>query len=94
MYISDASGKAATFFQYQISYELFNFHGYVKKAVVPPKKLTHEDCAEAFRKKLVHCMKEGKVLVVYLDTMVPQIKKDHDIKEILPLSDLILKNRA
>ena len=39
-------------------------------------------------------MTYGKTLVVFLDTMVPQIKKDHDIPDILPLTDLILKNRG
>merc|ERR1712070_745654 len=71
IYISDASGRAATFFEYQFIYELFHFHGYVKRAIVPPQMLTHWDCAETFRKKLVHCMENGKSLVVNLDTMVP-----------------------
>ena len=41
VYISDGSGEAATFFKYQAEWDLFEFHGLVKKAIIPPKKGTH-----------------------------------------------------
>ena len=49
VYIADMSGKAVTFFTYQSKWELYEWHGQVKKAIIK-KEQTKKEAAEHFRK--------------------------------------------
>ena len=95
VYIADQTGDAAEFFyHYEHAWELYDFHKHVYKAMTKPNQWSHRDAAEELRKQIVKALKFGKQLVIDLDSMCPQIKRDHDYKSILPLSDFILKSRS
>jgi hypothetical protein len=88
LYIADMSGQASTFFTYQAKWEHFGWHGQVKKAVIK-KEQTKKEAAEALRKAIYGSIFYGRELVIDNDTMVPALKTDYDIKDTLPLKDMI-----
>merc|ERR1719265_771251 len=58
--------------------------------VLIKKEMTKEEVARNFRRKFFGAIRHDMDLVVDLATMVPDIKKDYDTPNILPLKDLIL----
>lgn len=82
------SGKAVSFFTYQARWELHEWHGQVKKAIIK-KEQTKKEAAEKLRKEVYNALFYGRETVINFDTMIPSMKKDYDIAGTLPLKDMI-----
>ena len=85
------SNKAITYFSYQAG-DVFQLHAEAKKCSIK-KEQTKEEVAEKMRQSLVFNMKRGYYWPVFMDTMVPFLKRDYDIPSILPLKDMIFDRK-
>ena len=88
------SGRAHTFFEYGQDYQLYDFHGDVKKAIIK-KSITKDAAAENLRTKLMWAVRRGHMLVINCDTMVPSFKNDYNKPDAqLPLEHLVFDRAA
>ena len=84
IWISDMTGQAATFFEYQQVWDQYHLHSDLKQCEIHGT-MKYSDMVERFRKKLLHAMLHGTQLVINMDTFVCAFR-EFESKENLPLT--------